>query len=348
MAILLPPQQCVFDEAGNRVLDARLYVYRAGTTTPVAVFQDAALKIRHPMPIPARGNGVMPIVYIAPGTYRLRFEDPYGGVYDQIDSLKIEGATGDEDDGGGTDIDATRLFQTGDIKDRYGTGSHPGWCRLNGRSIGSSVSSGSERANDDTHDLFVFLWNTDPNLAVAGGRGANAEADWTAAKTIALPDQAGRGRIGLDDLGGGNKGRLNGGLFAFGGATTLGSYGGEATHVQTSDEMAFHGHAVTATMDMQGAHTPTGSLSTDGFHSHNVQYSVDILSGGNDTSATIAVGASGSNASTDGSGAHSHTVTMASVPGHVHAITASATTTGISKAMNWLQPFLLVSNYIKL
>lgn len=272
MALLIQPLQSVYDNAGNRVLDACLFVYVAGTTTPVPCYVDSGLSNRHPMPIPARGNGVLPVVYVAPGTYDLLFTDPYGGVYDNAEDLVI--AAPSSGGGGGGTVDPLTIFRTGFILDRYGTGTLPGFVRLNGRTIGSSASAGSERANDDAHDLFVFLWSQDANLAVAGGRGSNAESDWAAAKTIALPDQAGRLRVGLDDLGGGAKGRLNGGLFTFGNATTLGSYGGEASHVQTLAELAAHGTTVTATMDAQGLHQHTGS--TDAAQ-HQHQYSTASL-----------------------------------------------------------------------
>lgn len=76
-----------------------------------------------------------------------------------------------------------------------------GWVRLHGGTIGSASSGASERAHADTHDLFVLLWNEFDNTAapVIGGRGASAEADWTANKRITLFDDRGLFDRAFDD-----------------------------------------------------------------------------------------------------------------------------------------------------
>jgi len=56
--------------------------------------------------------------------------------------------------------------------------------------MGSATSGASERANSDAQALWEFLYNNDPNLTVSGGRTGNATSDFTANKTIALPDSA--------------------------------------------------------------------------------------------------------------------------------------------------------------
>lgn len=350
MALLSLSLQAAYDSAGNRAFDARLYVYAAGTTTPATAYQDAGFNTPHTFPIQIRGNGTWPVIFLQPGSYRLRVTDPFNFVYDQTDGYTVD-APSSGGGGGGSDVDEKRLFQTGDIKDRYGVGTHSGWVRANGRTIGSTASSASERANDDTHDLFVFLWSQDANLAVSGGRGANAESDWAAAKTIALPDTRGRTRFSLDDLGNTAAGRLAGALFAFGGATTLGSYGGEASHVQTVAEMVPHIHPVSATMDTQGDHAHSGSTSTDGDHFHGFQYRVTVgyaTPGG--AGAVDNVGGSVGQVTgfTGTAGGHFHAIATNVTGGHAHNITVSLSSQGGGAAMNWLPPFTLVSTYIKL
>src|SRR5947208_1688739 len=82
--------------------------------------------------------------------------------------------------GGGGTVDPTTIFQTGQIIPMYGTGVLTGFVRANGRTIGSATSGATERANADAQSLFQNLWGADANLAVSGGRGASAAADWAA------------------------------------------------------------------------------------------------------------------------------------------------------------------------
>lgn len=349
MALLSLSLQAVHDTSGNRVFDGRLSVFQAGTTTPAAAYRDAGFGIQHEAPIPSLGSGIWPVIFLQPGAYDFRITDPFNYVYAEIPGYVVD-VPNSGGGGSGGDVDDKRLAQTGDIKDRYGVGSHPGWVRMNGRTIGSAASSASERANDDCEALFAFLWTQDANLAVSGGRGANAAADWAAAKTIALPDHRGRSRLALDDLGNTAAGRLSGGLFAFGNATTLGSYGGEASHVQTNAEMVPHIHPVSASMDTQGNHAHGGSTSTDGDHFHGLTYNVQpgytLTSNGG---AVNNVGGAGNTTGfTGATGAHFHSIQTNTTGAHVHNITVSMSSQGGGAAMNWLPPFILVSTYIKL
>lgn len=350
MALLSLSLQAVHDDAGNRVFDGRLSVFQAGTTTPAAAYVDAGFGIRHEAPIKAKGSGIWPIIFLQPGAYDFRITDPYNYVYGEIAGYVVD-APSSGGGGSGGDVDDKRLFQTGDVKDRYAVGTHPGWVRMNGRTIGSAASSASERANNDCEALFAFLWTQDANLAVSGGRGANAAADWAAAKTIALPDQRGRDRRALDDLGNTAAGRLSGGLFAFGDATTLGSYGGEASHVQTLAELAAHGHPVSATMDSRGSHAHAGSTSTDGDHFHQVNYNVQVgyaTPGGAGAVNNVGGGVANTPGFTLAAGAHSHILGTDIQGLHAHNITVSLSNQGGGAAMNWLPPFTLMSSYIKL
>lgn len=74
---------------------------------------------------------------------------------------------------------------------------------MNARTIGSSTSGATERANADCQNLFLELWNDYPDVKcpVIGGRGVSAAADWTANKQITVPDMRGKGPFGLDGMG---------------------------------------------------------------------------------------------------------------------------------------------------
>lgn len=80
-----------------------------------------------------------------------------------------------------------------------------GWVRQHGGTIGNFGSGATERAHSDCKRLFIQRWNTfDDTLApVSGGRGASAEADWAAGKTLGLFDDRGRFFRGLNTSGSG-------------------------------------------------------------------------------------------------------------------------------------------------
>ncbi|XNY05207.1 hypothetical protein ACMFL9_12050 (plasmid) [Sinorhizobium meliloti] len=134
-------------------------------------------------------------------------------------------------------------MKTGDLKARYGEGFLDGYVRGNGRSIGTATSGATERANSDCQALYEFLWNADPNLAVAGGRGASANADWSANKPLDLPDFRGRAIVGLDDMG-----NIAAGVIT--GLTDLGKKVGAQTHMLTISEMPVHDHDVTCSEEV--------------------------------------------------------------------------------------------------
>lgn len=68
-----------------------------------------------------------------------------------------------------------------------------GWLLVDGKTIGSSASGATSRANDDTLSLFTELWNFPAasvpiytNTGAASTRGASAAVDFAAGKRIAL------------------------------------------------------------------------------------------------------------------------------------------------------------------
>lgn len=101
------------------------------------------------------------------------------------------------------------VLPTGTILDFCGVGAPVGWLLANGRTIGSASSSANNKSND-YKELFELLWNNFSNevLAVSGGRGSSATADWNANKSIALPDLRGRMTVGRDAMASNNSNRI--------------------------------------------------------------------------------------------------------------------------------------------
>lgn len=106
-----------------------------------------------------------------------------------------------------------------------------GWITLDDGTIGNASSGATTRANSDTEDLFILLWNShsDAICPVSSGRGATAAADFAANKTLTLPPTASRALCGS-----GSGSGLS--------ARSQGETDGEETHTITSSELVTHGH----------------------------------------------------------------------------------------------------------
>lgn len=222
------------DEFGKPLSGCKLYTIQAGTvSTPQNAYSDSSLTLPLSNPIRCDAAGRLPQFFLADGSIKVRLTKSNGNNVVTADGILVVGAS--SGGGGGSPVDATTVLATGDLKARYGTGNLSGFVRANGRTIGSATSGASERANADCQALFEYLWATDANLSVSTGRGASANADWVANKTIALPDWRGRALAALDDMGSTAAGRLTATYFgATGGCTgvlgtTLGAgCGGES------------------------------------------------------------------------------------------------------------------------
>jgi hypothetical protein len=232
------------DQYGKPLAGCLFYSIQAGTTsTPQNAYQDSALTIPLPNPQICDAAGRLPQMFFADGTIKIRLTDKNGVTQVVADNIQVIGASSGS--GGGGTVDPTTILSTGDLKLAYGTGTLTGFVRMNGRTIGSATSGATERANADTQSLFEYLWGADANLTVSGGRGVSANADWTANKTITLPDSRGRTIAGLDDMGNSAAGRLT--STYFGTATNvLGAAGGSQT-----------GQLVTANLP---PYTPSGTV----------------------------------------------------------------------------------------
>lgn len=216
-----------YDKTSHEPLDGGLlYFWAAGTTTPQNAYQDIDLTIPWPNPMTLDSGGNVPQLFFADGYIKFRLANSAGVTQISADYVLVVGPS--SGGGGAPSVDATTIFSTGDLKIRYSEGTHSGWVRANGRTIGSAASGATERANSDCQELFEHLWGADGNLTVSGGRGASANADWVANKTIALPDFRGRVPAGVDTMGSSAAGRLT--TSVFGQLTSvLGANGGTET-----------------------------------------------------------------------------------------------------------------------
>jgi hypothetical protein len=259
--------QQVMNANGQPMIGALLYIYQAGTVaTPQNVFSDPGLTLPLPNPLSADATGRLPMFYLASGSVHVRLTDPTGVVIFDYPSMLVIGASGGSSSGGS--VDPTTIASTGDIKFRATGESLVGWVKMNGLTIGSASSGATGRANADTQNLFVYLWNncTNVHCPVAGGRGTAALSDFNANKQMTLPDWRARMPVGLDDMGNTPAGILQAlnVTSAGDGVTTPGATGGQAVHIQTVAEMATHNHTI-----------------TDPGHSHTITYAPVTGSSGN-------------------------------------------------------------------
>lgn len=113
---------------------------------------------------PARIWLAKPAIYLGNSVPTADFQS-----YDEIDSV----------------INAPR---TGDIRVSMNNFTPFGWVRMNDTTIGRTGSAATQRANNDTFYLYKLLWEnvSDTFAPVSGGRGATADADFAAGKTLQL------------------------------------------------------------------------------------------------------------------------------------------------------------------
>lgn len=297
-----------FDEHGSPLSGGKLYLIQAGTTsTPQNAYQDGDLTLPLSNPITLDSAGRLPQFFLADGLIKIRLTDSSG--VDQIvaDGIQVIGPS--SGGGGGGAVDATTIFQTGDVMWLDVDGTRAGWVRDNGRTIGSATSGATERANADTEALFNWLWQKFDNTlcAVSGGRGADSATDWAANKTIATMDKRGYCAGGLDTMGNSAAGRYSGVPIAYGSATAAGSVLGESLHTLSSAEMPTHTHSGN-----------TGTENTSLAHQHSY------------TSTTSSTGAAQAGADRNTYTGVSALTSSNSPPAHTHSFTTGSAGSGSS------------------
>jgi hypothetical protein len=316
------------DIDGSPLNGGKLYLIQAGTTsTPQNCYQDSGLTIAWPNPITLDSAGRIPQLFCADGSIKIRLTNSAGVQKLVADGLLVVGPSGGG--GGGSSVDATTVLATGDFKGRYGTGVLAGFVRCNGRTIGSALSGATERANADAQSLFEYFWGADSNLAVSSGRGASANADWTANKTLTLPDCRGRVLASLDDMGNSAAGRLTASYFGAT-ATTLGAVGGAESIALTLAQL------------------PTGITSSSAITSVTLAIGKYIPQTFNPM-ATIPVSSTGSLYSIYApSGAADWTVNNSTLSGTLSGGIISTSNNTSGSAHRTVQPTILLTTYIKL
>jgi len=237
------------DPTGAPYAGLRAYFYDAGTTTPRTTYREAGLGQPHGHPVIANAGGIFPAVFLQPGDYRVRLETADGSTLSDVDGITTPGASS-----GGTTPTPDTAVRTGDIILRYGADVRDGFVRANSRTIGSAASGATERANADTAALFAFLWPYQ-GLIVSGGRGTTASGDFSANKTISLPDLRGRTFSCVDDFGAGFTGIIPTAIMdAQVPASAPGATTGAAQVILSTAQMPAHNHG--------------GNTGADGGHSH--------------------------------------------------------------------------------
>jgi hypothetical protein len=208
-------QQFLLADATRFAVGGKLYLYEAGTTTPVNGYKDTAAINVHPNPITLAADGRIPLIYFimahdnaVPGTFvtqrssvRMRLTDASGVV--QFDTDPVPLMTSDPAGGTGGVADTTdpdALYKTGDMKVRYGTGFLSGFVRANGKTLGSTASGATELANDVlAQALYLYLWQVDASLR-SGSTTGSASSDFSSGKLLTLPDFSGRVLGFLDNM----------------------------------------------------------------------------------------------------------------------------------------------------
>ena len=260
----------IFDNSGSLVRNAKIYIYRPDTLDPLTVYKDQELSVPHTHPIVTAGSGRCPPIYVGEDPYRIRIFDNANQLIEDIPWLPGAVEAGGGDGGGGSDT----AIATGDVVWRFSNGGvRAGWVRLNGNTIGNALSGASERANDDAHALFVWLWGQDTGLTlpVTPTRGASAESDWLANKQIALPD--GRSAIlgGTSTQGATAKNLFAGVPLVVGTVDKPGAFLGTAMHTLVAAQIPVHKHTLT---DPGHTHAATQAAHTHGItdpgHAHSL------------------------------------------------------------------------------
>ncbi len=344
--------------------------FEGGTTTPLVVYNDAAAGISLGSTVTVDGAARWPDVFIQRGSnFGYRIKDGDGTIIRTVEM--IENPVIPESSDGPTPV---AEFPTGFVATLMQTGTLAGWVQVNGKSIGSSASAATERANDDTQNLYTYVWTNLPDSVapVAGGRGGSAAADFAANKPITLPDGRGATLRGIDTMGNIDLASLANTPFTKGNSTTVGSEAGANSLTMTVDQLPTHTHgAADIVIENESGHTHApgsyiaaaagGHAHTQTPHQHTSgQYrtGIDIQDqgGGNTrsvswiTAGETQVGTTVIAPAIQAAPDHTHPISGASAAGsaHSHATSGNTNPTGDGDPINNAGRSILVTIYMKL
>jgi hypothetical protein len=314
-----------FGPNGLPLVGCILYFYQAGTVaTPQLAYQDFGLTIPIGSSVTCDAYGRIPIFWLANGLIHFRLTDASGLVLPNMDATMQVLGPSSGGGGGGGGVDPTTISATGDVKFRMTNETVTGWVKLNATTIGNATSGATGRANADTQNLFVYLWTncTNAHCPVAGGRGASALADFSASKTIGVPDWRDRAPIGRDCMEAGCAGVLL--------TSNISSGGGDG--VDTPGASGGLANALILQTNLPAYTLPAVTI-TDPGHAHTY--------GTNNGGAGASPGAAAAAAS--GIVNNNPSTSLATT-----GISASVTSGGGGQAFAVMNPFILGTYYIKL
>jgi len=295
----------ILDQNDNLIVGALAYFFEATSTTPMAVYSSADLGTPnvHTHPVVADGNARWPQVFfddtdpdpddpLVSGRrfYDVKVTDAAGVLIYHDHSVPIIGTvTGEGGGGGGVPVDQNALARVGDVKMKFCRSAEPadaGWVRCNGGTISKLGGVGTERANADTENLFVYLYTQhDQLICPVVGRTGNALNDFNAGLAIKLPDMRGRAPFGVDAMGNGAPSTgvganliapayVDTAIPAPGIARdTVGAVGGEDDIALATAQLAAHRHSAQLTSDATA--TPPVTKMTAVNHGHPWQASLN-------------------------------------------------------------------------
>jgi microcystin-dependent protein len=201
------PLQQIVDPQGVPYVGASATFFATGTATLQNTFSDVLLTIANPNPVLTNSAGFWPNIFmVAAPAYRVRVEDPAGGILYDVDPCSGVPTSGY---GGST----PGFVPIGSIIP-FGGGSPPsGWMLCDGSDVSRTTFA----------PLFAVIGTT-----FGSGDGAT---------TFSIPDLRGNVAVGQDNLGGIAAGRITSGNSGVNGAT-IGALGG-------SELLSTHTHSLT-------------------------------------------------------------------------------------------------------
>jgi microcystin-dependent protein len=189
------PLQQIVDPQGIPYVGAQAFFFATGTSTLQSTFSDVLLTIANPNPVLTNSAGFWPNIFmIAAPAYRVRVEDPAGGILYDVDPCSGVPTSGY---GGSTPgfVPVGAIFP-------FGGGTPPS---------GFLLCDGSDVSRTTFSVLFAVIGTT-----FGSGDGAT---------TFSIPDLRGNVAVGQDNMGGVAAGRVTSGNSGLSGAT-LGAMGG--------------------------------------------------------------------------------------------------------------------------